>query len=595
VRETLLSLQLAREQDIVLTRQRAREASGLLGFELQDQIRIATAVSEIARNALQYGGGGTVEFSVDPTDQSHTSLEITVRDRGPGLRDVDGALAARARETGEPAMGIVSARRMMDSFTIDSTPGIGTTVRMRKLLPRKQSAALDGSAVAGIARKLAGQRPNDAYAEAQEQNRELLRSLEELRLRQEELERLNAELEDTNRGVLALYAELDERAAQLRLADETKTRFLANVSHELRTPVNSILALSRLLLQRLDGDLSPEQVKQVTYIYQAAEQLGSMVDDLLDLRKLEAGKIAVRVEPFSVGELFGALRGMFKPLIANDDVALIFEEAKALPMLTSDQAKVAQILRNLISNALKFTKRGYVRVSAHLTSDSKSVVFEVADTGIGIPPEHHRTIFEEFTQVENPLQTTVKGTGLGLPLSQRLAGVLGGTIEVRSALGEGSTFSLVIPVNLQSEADGVEIPMTARSEGIERVLIIDDNEIERYALRQFLAPGRYEVIEATGGYHGLRLARQRRPDFIFLDLIMPDIHVVEILNLLQASEETRSVPVIIFTSKRPDRGEAQALAAASALLLKQDLSRETVANVIRTVRQSSEAHHAFNA
>jgi signal transduction histidine kinase len=595
MRETLLSLQLGREQDIVLARQRAREASDLLGFELQDQIRIAAAVSEIARNALQYGGGGTVEFSVDASDRSGAALQITVRDRGPGLRDVDEALAARARARGEPAMGIISARRLMDGFSIDSAPGAGTTVSMHKLLPRKSCAALDRSTLAGIARKLAGQRSNDAYAEVQEQNRELLRSLEELRLRQEELERLNAELEDTNRGVLALYAELDERAAQLRLADETKTRFLANVSHELRTPVNSILALSRLLLQRLDGDLTPEQVKQVTYIYQAAEQLGSMVDDLLDLRKLEAGKISVRIEPFNVSDLFGALRGMFKPLIASDDVALIFDDAKALPMLSTDQAKVAQILRNLISNALKFTKRGHVRVSAHLTSDGRSVVFEVADTGIGIPPEHHRAIFEEFTQVENPLQTSVKGTGLGLPLSQRLAGVLGGTIEVKSRLGEGSTFSLVIPVILQGEVDTVRTTIAIQAEDVERVLIIDDNEIERYALRQFLAPGSYEVIEATGGYDGLRLARQRRPDFIFLDLIMPDIHGEEILKLLQASEETRSVPVIIFTSKRPDRGEAEKLAAARALLLKQDLSRETVANVIRTIRQASETHHAFNA
>jgi CheY-like chemotaxis protein len=221
-------------------------------------------------------------------------------------------------------------------------------------------------------------------------------------------------------------------------------------------------------------------------------------------------------------------------------------------------------------------------------------VFAVSDTGIGIAPEHHRGIFEEFTQVENPLQTTVKGTGLGLPLSQRLAGLLGGAIEVQSRLGEGATFSLVIPVSLEREPRPAPVESAPARSDAERVLIIDDNEIERYALRQFLAPGRFEVIEATGGYDGLRLARQRRPDLIFLDLAMPDINGAEVLSMLQASDETRSVPVIIFTSKRLERGDTEKLAAARALLMKHDLSREAVANVIRRVRESSEAYHASN-
>jgi signal transduction histidine kinase/CheY-like chemotaxis protein len=477
---------------------------------------------------------------------------------------------------------------MMDAFSIDTSAGSGTTIFMSKLLPRR-AADTTVAGLVNIARQLDRQRPNDAYTETLEQNRELLRSLEELRLRQEELSRLNAELEDTNRGVLALYAELDERAAHLRLTDETKTRFFASMSHEFRTPVNSIMALSQLLLQRLDGDLSTEQVKQVTYIRQAAEQLGTMVDDLLDLRKVEAGKIVVRVESFSVVDLFGALRGMLKPLIANDGVALIFEEARELPLLHTDQAKVAQILRNLVSNALKFTKEGSVRVAAQMMDDGRSVVFTVTDTGIGIAPEHYRGIFEEFTQIDNPLQTTVKGTGLGLPLSQRLAGLLGGAIEVQSRLGHGSTFSLVLPAHLEGEPRPAQVETAPARGDTERVLIIDDNEIERYTFRQFLAPGRFEVIEATGGYDGLRLARQRRPDLIFLDLTMPDINGAEILTLLQASDETRSVPVIIFTSKRLERGDTEKLAAASALLMKHDLSREAVANVIRRVRESSEA------
>ena len=176
------------------------------------------------------------------------------------------------------------------------------------------------------------QRPApDPVQELQTQNTELVASLAELRTRQEELERLNTELEDTNRGVVALYAELDERAEQLRQASELKSRFLSNMSHEFRTPLNSILALSRLLLDRIDGPLTAEQERQVTYIRRSAESLTELVNDLLDLAKVEAGKLEVRPRPFTVTELFGALRGVMKPLQQNDAVDLIFEEPCGLP------------------------------------------------------------------------------------------------------------------------------------------------------------------------------------------------------------------------------------------------------------------------
>ena len=403
-----------------------------------------------------------------------------------------------------------------------------------------------------LGRAVAAHRTGDASVEIQHQNRDLLRSLEELRLRQEELTRLNAELEDTNRGVMALYSELDERAAHLRAADETKTRFLSSVSHEFRTPVNSILALSKILLHRLDGELTTEQERQVRYIAQAADQLTTLIDDLLDLRKVEAGKIQLRVETFTVTDLLAALRGMFKPLVVNENVALVIEEPDDLPPLYTDQGKVAQILRNLVSNALKFTTRGSVRVSCRLSQDRQLILFEVVDTGIGIAPENHRRIFDEFSQVENPLQTSVKGTGLGLSLSQRLAGLLGGGIEIRSALGQGSTFTLAIPLRVDGERSA-ELPVSAQPAtpmALDRVLIIDDNEIERYALRQFLSTSRYEVIEATGGYEGLRLARQTQPDVIFLDLMMPDVHGFEVLEMLKAIDDTRRIPVVLFTSQR---------------------------------------------
>lgn len=593
----LLRLELAQDRDIVAARQRARQVSALLGFDSQDQVRIATAVSELARNAMRHGGEGTIEFALTqgPARGSITGalteLQIVISDHGPGIANLEDTM--NESSNGDLTLGLVAARRLMDRFDVYSGQGHGTIITLGKFLPRR-TESFTATRIAAIADELSAHYTTDATAEIQQQNRELLRSLEELRLRKEELARLNAELEDTNRGVMALYAELEERATHLRLADETKTRFLSAVSHEFRTPVNSILALSKILLHRLDGELTGEQEKQVSYIRQAAEQLATMVDDLLDLRKVEAGKLQVRVEPCTVTDLFGALRGMFKPLSVKDSVTLTFEELGKLPELSTDQGKVSQILRNLISNALKFTEAGSVRVTAKLAADTDMIVFSVADTGVGIAPENHRRVFDEFTQVENPLQQTVKGTGLGLPLSQRLAGLLGGSIDVASELGKGSVFSLAIPVRLQlSAVPGA--PATFEPRTTQRVLIVDDNEIERYALRQFLSSSAYDVVEANGGYDGLRLARQAHPDLIFLDLAMPDVHGLEVLKMLKASEETRDIPVILFTSQRADDlGEAP-VATASALLFKNELSRETVAAVIRRVSDAGETHHANHA
>lgn len=594
---SLLRLELAQDRDIVAARQRARQVSALLGFDAQDQVRIATAVSELARNAMRHAGGGTIEFTLGEartrgaTQPANSLLQVVISDQGPGIANLDDAIAESP--SGELKLGLVAARRLMDTFDVYSGKGRGTTITLGKFLPRRIDHFTPARATA-IAEQLSAYGTTDATAEIQQQNRELLRSLEELRLRKEELVRLNSELEDTNRGVMALYAELEERAAHLRLADETKTRFLSAVSHEFRTPVNSILALSRILLHRLDGDLTPEQEKQVSYIRQAAEQLSTMVDDLLDLRKVESGKLQIRVETFTVTDLFGALRGMFKPLSIKDTVSLTFEEIGVLPELSTDQGKVAQILRNLISNALKFTEAGSVRVTASLAADTDMIVFAVTDTGVGVAPENHRRIFDEFTQVENPLQTTVKGTGLGLPLSQRLAALLGGSIDISSELGKGSVFSLAIPLRLTATAQ-IGAAAAPKVRVAQRVLIIDDNEVERYALRQFLPSSSFEVIEATGGYDGLRLARQSHPDLIFLDLAMPDVHGLEVLKMLKAIDETRHIPVILFTSQRPDDiGEDQA-APASALLLKSELSRESVAAVIRRVSEPGARHHVSQA
>src|SRR4051812_7821192 len=277
---------------------------------------------------------------------------------------------------------------------------------------------------------------------------ELIRERDELAAalaaRTAEVDSLNAELAETNKGVVALYGELDDQAAALREVSELKSRFLSYMSHEFRTPLGSIRSIARILLDRLDGPLTPEQDRQVGFIRTAAEELTDMVNDLLDLAKVEAGRITISPAWFEMVDLFAALRGMFKPILTTDTVTLIFEEPVDVPRVYTDNAKLSQILRNFISNALKFTQAGEVRVSARAAAGG-NVRFSVADTGIGIAAEFHAAIFEDFVQVDSPIQKRLRGTGLGLSLSRKLARLLGGDVDVTSEPGVGSTFSVTIP------------------------------------------------------------------------------------------------------------------------------------------------------
>jgi signal transduction histidine kinase len=269
------------------------------------------------------------------------------------------------------------------------------------------------------------------------------------RLRQEAAS-LRAELEETNRGVLALYAELDTQAEELRQASDLKSRFLSYMSHEFRTPLGSILSIARLLTDEVDGALTVEQHKQVKFVSAAAVELSDMVDDLLDLAKIEAGRISISPAWFDMLDLFSALRGMFRPIVDATAADLVFSDPTGIPKLYTDDKKLAQILRNFISNALKFTPRGEVRVSAQMENE-REVRFAVSDTGIGIPSEMHDSLFDDFTQVDSPLQKRFRGTGLGLSLCKRFAELLGGHVGVESTPGVGSQFYVIIPFALPAE------------------------------------------------------------------------------------------------------------------------------------------------
>ena len=262
-----------------------------------------------------------------------------------------------------------------------------------------------------------------------------------------QVEALQSELDETNRGVLALYAELDTQAQQLRQATELKSRFLAYMSHEFRTPISSIRSLTRLLLDRIDGPLTLEQERQINFIRTTSEEFADMVNDLLDLAKVEAGRIDISPAWFELVDLFAALRGMFKPVLVNPEVQLVFEEPHGVSQLFTDNAKLSQILRNYISNALKFTTDGEVRVSARRMVGDR-VRFAVADTGPGIAELHMPLLFQDYSQLPTPQRRSLRGTGLGLSVCRRFAELLGGSVGVESELGRGSTFFVELPMTL---------------------------------------------------------------------------------------------------------------------------------------------------
>jgi signal transduction histidine kinase len=362
VNARLLVVALEREPDIVLVRTRTRRTAELLGFDRQDQTRITTAVSELARNAFEYAGGGRAEFRVKEDVAGH-ALEIVISDKGPGISDLDAVISGRRSSEKGMGVGLRGAQRLMDEFHIESRPAGGTTVRVAKFLPSCVPAVTQ-AVLNHIGQALAADEPLNPVDEIRQQNQEMLAQLEELQEKREALAHVNEELRDTNRGVVALYAELDDRADHLRRADELKSKFLSNMSHEFRTPLNSILALSRLLLARTDGDLTPEQEKQVQFIHKSAGNLTELVNDLLDLAKVEAGKTVITPVEFTAESLFGALRGMLRPLLVGDTVSLVFEDAPEVPPLYADEGKVSQILRNFLSNAIKYTEKGEIRVWA---------------------------------------------------------------------------------------------------------------------------------------------------------------------------------------------------------------------------------------
>jgi signal transduction histidine kinase len=549
----LTSLLIQVETDVVTCRQCAKQIAGWLGLSSLDQIRLATAVSELARNIYQYAGTGTFHFYLERNLIGNvTGIVFDANDQGPGIPHLQQILDGGYVSPTGMGTGLRGAQRLLDIWQIDTSPS-GTRIqagkRVQPPLPFPDERQLEG-----LRRQLANGGLADPFIALQEQGSELLLTTSELTSKQRELEATNLELETTNKGVVALYSELEKTAQELAFASESKSRFFSNMTHEFRTPINIIENISKLLLNGTDGLLNPEQLKQVGFISAAAGELAEMVNELLDLAEAESGRMEVIASTFSLESFVEQLRQFMAalalryPKLSWDMIPL-----EHPVMLETDRNRLFQVMRNLISNAFKYTPEGSVTVRVFQPCETR-IEFVVQDTGVGISEDNLGRIFEEFARVRMPGLTQVQGNGLGLPLAQRLAVLLRGEIRVSSVLDRGSRFTVELARRLHDSEEEDLQHLTL--EGL-TVLIIDDNAGDRYLLRHLLEPYKPLIIEASTAGDSIDKLHAVRPDVIFLDLELPDIYGADLLESMDWAMHAR---VLINTAKPLSETERLALA-----------------------------------
>jgi len=455
-------------------------------------------------------------------------------------------------------------------------------------------------------------RINELLAETQQQAEELQTQSEELRVANEELEsqtqtlrvsetRLKekqAVLDQQNQELMIAQEELERKARELATASKYKSEFLANMSHELRTPLNSLLILARMLVDNKEGNLSKEQVESAQIIYSGGTDLLNLINDILDLSKVEAGQMVFNFESMPLADLVSSMRMQFDHLAEEKGLAFNVNLTEDLPgRISTDPQRVKQVVKNLLSNAFKFTSQGSVSLNLYRpdykTDLSRSgldpgrvIAVSVADTGIGMTPEQQKVIFEAFQQADGSTSRQYGGTGLGLSISRELAANLGGQIEVKSKPGQGTTFTLYLPIEKQADdkekqAEGqkqkagkpkVKQPQRVspqpapasqpappddraelagpaeRDDGVKIITIIEDDPNFAKVVYNYAHDKGFKCLIAGEGNTGLELVKTYRPEAVILDLNLPDMSGWDVLNVLKHDPDTRHIPVHIISA-----------------------------------------------
>jgi signal transduction histidine kinase/CheY-like chemotaxis protein len=380
-----------------------------------------------------------------------------------------------------------------------------------------------------------------------------------------------------------LYNEQLRTAEQLRELDKLKNQFLANMSHELRTPLNSIIGFSRVILKGIDGPVTDLQQQDLTAIYNAGQHLLGLINDILDLSRIEAGKMELNFEDVEIETLITSVMATARGLVKEKKIMLEQRVQSNIPLIRADATRIRQVLLNLLQNAAKFTDKGHIRVLAGLDSsnDNKPVLkVSVEDTGIGISAEDQESLFQPFTQVDSSTTRKVGGTGLGLSISKNLIDLHSGEIGVESEVGKGSTFYFTLPIT-------VEAPKSATPGEQKVVLAIDDdpNILELY--ERYLNSQGYEVIPVHEPTRAVELAIELQPFAITLDVMMPSKNGWQVMQDLKAHEATRNIPVIFCTIVEEQTRGFQL--GASDYLLKPILEEDLVKALVK-LEAATEIH-----
>ncbi len=535
-------------------------------------------LTRIAGHALADDAPATLAPGVGLTAQAVKDRRIVhLRDVPDGYLRVGSAVGgSRAREvTIVPAVvdGVVQAVIELGYFhALDAAEllalerageAIATAVRTSR--DRTQLEALLGE-TQRQAEELQAQQEEIRVTneELEQQSRALQVSQVQLENQQAEVEQINAQLEEQAQSLAGQRDDLARAGAELQRSNEYKSQFLANMSHELRTPLNSSLILAKLLADNRDGNLNAEQIKFAQTIYGAGNDLLVLINDILDLSKIEAGMLDVRAEPIGMGRLIDDLNGTFQPVATQRQLALATSRGPNVPdTIESDPTRLRQILKNLLSNALKFTERG--GVTLEITRVDDRVHFAVRDTGIGIDPGQLELIFQPFRQADGAINRKFGGTGLGLSISRDLARLLGGELTVASSPGHGATFTLAIPIILRvGDAPAAVVvvpsaeprPQAAPSHagafaddrdglapGARTLLVIEDDPAFARVLYDLAHELDFRVLVADTADDGIALARRFQPSAIVLDVGLPDRSGLAVLDALKRDAKTRHVPV----------------------------------------------------
>jgi CheY-like chemotaxis protein len=371
-------------------------------------------------------------------------------------------------------------------------------------------------------------------------------------------------------------------------ASRAKSAFLANMSHELRTPLNAIIGYSEMLEEEIQDVGRIEKVDDVQKIQSAGKHLLALINDVLDLSKIEAGKMGLYLENFEVAGMIEDIATTLQPTIAKNANRLVLRLAENLGEMHGDITKVRQILFNLLSNACKFTEHGTISLSVDQTkaNGQQWIRFRVSDTGIGISQQQQENLFKEFAQADVSIARKYGGTGLGLAISYRFAQMMGSQITVESEIGKGSAFTVVLPARLAAEPVGTakpkqfSEPAAAEPEPklqANTILMIDDDPAERELMCRSLTKAGFKVVAVADGEEGLRLAKQIRPLVITLDVLLPGIDGWEVLSRLKADSELADIPVIVVTIV--DNELKRAEGGASSYLVK-PVNRELLVKMI---------------